>query len=256
MHPITVQITCAFWRDEVRSFFEPTAPSVQSRLSSLKSLSDEGTDVELRLDPLFPSARIAENVRKHGPLSHYGVPEAQTQADIIRLVRFAKDAGVTRGAIYWHFGNKENLLIELVKERADSYFTVISEVFEKEITPLEKINAILVNLTRKMESDDQFKTEDIMMIHRADIKGRFRPINEYIQQRATEYSKLLARIIIEGQQKGEIRSEVEPQHIVSLLFVFIGGFAKLKMRRHAPSLDRPDSAELVDLFLKGITAHQ
>jgi TetR/AcrR family acrAB operon transcriptional repressor len=173
-----------------------------------------------------------------------------------RLSDIANDAGVTRGAIYWHFGNKENLLIELIKERADSYFKVISEVFDKEITPLEKINEILVSLAIKIESDDQFKAEDIMMIHREDIKGKFRPINKYIQQKATEYSALLARIIMEGQQKGEIRKGVNPQHFVLLLFIFMGGLAKLSLRRHAPPIAIPDSAELVDLFLKGITADQ
>jgi DNA repair photolyase len=94
MQPFTVQISCAFWRDDVRAFYEPNTPSVESRLNALRRLFERGVDVELRIDPLFPSARIDEKLRRHMPLPFYSIPEAQTEDDLINLVRFAKAAGV------------------------------------------------------------------------------------------------------------------------------------------------------------------
>jgi len=91
--PITVQITCAFWRDEPRAFYEPQAPSVDNRLNAMKTLAEKGIDVELRIDPLFPSIRISSELHGHDELSHYGIPEAQTQDDIEQLVHFAKESG-------------------------------------------------------------------------------------------------------------------------------------------------------------------
>ena len=171
-----------------------------------------------------------------------------------RLSDIAKDAGVTRGAIYWHFGNKENLLISLFKERADSYFTIIADVLEKNLNPFEKIKMILVKVITKMESDDQFKAEEILALRRADDHGKFQQIHDYIQQRTKKHSELLFRIIIEGQKRGEIRKGIDPQNIVSLFFIFIGGFAKLKLQRSASPYVIPDLEELVDLFLTGIKA--
>jgi len=95
MRPFTVQISCAFWKDEVRSFFEPNAPSISDRLEPLKFLADRGVDVELRIDPLFPSLRIDEKIRKHRSLPNYGIPEAQKKEDIFSLVQFAKNTGAT-----------------------------------------------------------------------------------------------------------------------------------------------------------------
>ena len=171
-----------------------------------------------------------------------------------RLSDIAKEAGVTRGAIYWHFGNKENLLISLFKERADSYFTIIADALERNLDPLEKIKTILVNVIKKMESDDQFKAEEILALRRADDQGKFQQIHEYIKHRTEKHSELLFRIIVEGQKRGEIRKGVNPKNMVSLFFIFIGGFAKLKMKRGASPFVIPDLEELVDLFLMGIKA--
>lgn len=94
MRPLTVQITCAYWNDIPREFYEPKAPNVGKRLEAVRFLTQNGIDVELRVDPLFPSSRIREEVRLHQALSHYGLPEAQTDDDIARLVHFAKESGV------------------------------------------------------------------------------------------------------------------------------------------------------------------
>ena len=90
MKPITIQVTCAFWRDDARIFYEPNAPSVQSRLEAIKILTDQGIEVELRIDPLFPSSRISQAIRKHKPLAEYSLPEAQNDEDIQQLIQFAK----------------------------------------------------------------------------------------------------------------------------------------------------------------------
>jgi len=95
MRPIIVQVTCSYWRDNVRLFFEPDAPSIPSRLEAIKFLSKNGIDVELRIDPLFPSSRIEKRIRMHEPLSYYSIPEAQSQDDIINLIRFAKESGLS-----------------------------------------------------------------------------------------------------------------------------------------------------------------
>lgn len=96
MQPLTIQITCAFWKDEARSFFEPHAPAVENRLQALQFLSEQGVNVDLRIDPLFPSSQVAEDIRRHAPLSNYSIHEAQSKEDLINLVRFAGQEGITK----------------------------------------------------------------------------------------------------------------------------------------------------------------
>jgi DNA repair photolyase len=95
MQPFTLQVTCAFWNDESRAFYEPHAPNVQGRLEAIKVLAGDGIDVELRIDPLFPASRFEDGIRGHKPLPDYAIPEAQSREDIVNLVRFAREAGAT-----------------------------------------------------------------------------------------------------------------------------------------------------------------
>lgn len=92
--PFTVQVTCTYWRDEPRAFYEPKAPNVQNRLDSISKLAKAGLDVELRIDPLFPSSRLTPPIVKHRDLSTYGLVEAQTREDMESLVDFVSSVGV------------------------------------------------------------------------------------------------------------------------------------------------------------------
>src|SRR3990172_910384 len=57
--------------------------------------------------------------------------------------RIARDAGVTKGAVYYHFRDKEELLFEAVKDRIDGFEKQVL----KEITPagdaLEKLRQVI-----------------------------------------------------------------------------------------------------------------
>jgi DNA repair photolyase len=94
MKPLAVQVTCAYWNDDTRKFYEPDAPSIQSRLDALQKLSDNNVDTEMRIDPLLPSSRINEKIRGHKSLEYYSLPEAQSSDDLVNLIQFAKKAGV------------------------------------------------------------------------------------------------------------------------------------------------------------------
>ena len=93
--PFTVQATCAYWQEEARVFFEQKAPSVQQRLDAIKKLVAAGVNVELRIDPLFPSIRLARSTRLHREMAYYGLPEAQNEEDMVSLVKFAAESGVS-----------------------------------------------------------------------------------------------------------------------------------------------------------------
>jgi len=94
LEPFTLQVSCGFWDDGVRAFFEPAAPPAAERRVATEFLAAHGVDTELRIDPLFPNSGIGATQDCHAPLDTYGLPEALPPDAQGKLVQWAADAGV------------------------------------------------------------------------------------------------------------------------------------------------------------------
>lgn len=81
-----IEVSLAFWRDEARAWHDVAAPSVENRKEAIRALSDMGTPLVLRIDPLFPRSPL----RQDRTMADYGLPEAQTLDDLRNLVAFAR----------------------------------------------------------------------------------------------------------------------------------------------------------------------
>jgi TetR/AcrR family acrAB operon transcriptional repressor len=169
-----------------------------------------------------------------------------------RLEDIAQAAEVTRGAIYHHFGNKEELYKDLVTERSSGINQLAEETVARGGTPLEILRRLLVSLFRYTEQDEEYRallelhaskveiTEGLESITQETIKGR--------RQLATYFQELLK----EGIQLGEIRPDLSLESAAFALVSFINGVGLLWIQDpQAYSLHR-DAEPLVDVFLKGL----
>lgn len=87
---LRVEVSLAFWRDEISAVFDPGAPSVSQRCSAIGALRAAGIPVVLRIDPLLPRDPLP-----HGKcLADFGLPNAQRMDDLEALVHFAAEQGV------------------------------------------------------------------------------------------------------------------------------------------------------------------
>lgn len=59
------------------------------------------------------------------------------------LEAIAEKAGVTRGAVYWHFKNKDDLLDSIIEYKDLESMTLASEIFNSDHEPFEKLKQLV-----------------------------------------------------------------------------------------------------------------
>src|SRR5947209_2795587 len=69
----------------------------------------------------------------------------------------ARQAGTTRGAIHWHFGNKAELFNILVRERYMQAATIFQDVYTAGGSPLQQLRRLLIRWFTYPEENTDFR---------------------------------------------------------------------------------------------------
>jgi AcrR family transcriptional regulator len=129
----------------------------------------------------------------------------------------AKNAGITKGGIYWHFENKEKLFAAILDEiKHEWQQTVMRNVLET-VDPLEQINRLFDNYILLFAEN-----KDICLFlqrNLIEINDQFTPlVNKTFDQTAGFIAKIIERGIDKGLFKAEINSK-------NIAFAIIGSIA-------------------------------
>lgn len=143
------------------------------------------------------------------------------------LSDIAKYSGVTRGAIYWHFESKEDLLIELLDSLSREQFAekdLVDACSESEPDPLGKIKSFLFTAMQK-ESVKFFTSTFVTMII-AIINGKSG--NQELRQRMLEQRQLHNQKIVQALKnainKGQLPKNLLVETVAEHISMFMTGY--------------------------------
>jgi TetR/AcrR family acrAB operon transcriptional repressor len=171
-----------------------------------------------------------------------------------RLEDIAQAVGVTRGAIYHHFGGKEALYKALVTERSMGINQLTVEIVAKGGTPREMLRRLLLGLFRYVEENDEYRA----LLELATSKVEVTPGLESIMEDTIRGRRLLAKffadLLHQGIEIGEFRSDLQVEDAAFALVGYLNGIGLIFIQ-DPQSFSIFERAEtLVDVFLKGIEA--
>jgi AcrR family transcriptional regulator len=167
------------------------------------------------------SAEYKEEKRNHileSALKCFG--EKGYQATIIDDI--VKDSNISKGAIYNYFTSKEEIYLQLLKKRTDTFF----EEMEKENASLISATAKLANLFKRFKKQEL--KEDDQQTMRVYIEfwiygSRQDDLRTILADRYNRFIDFIVKIIIEGQVTGEIKKDLDPQNISRIFWAVRDG---------------------------------
>lgn len=153
---------------------------------------------------------------------------SQKGYDSTTIVDIANEAGLTRGAVYWHFKDKGDLFIKLNDEYGHGFvFDLVGQVAnDNTISAKDKIRFGLGKYFELLETNENFRAlEEIAskMFTSSDSKVNTYFTKEMEEINCGEGMSIISKIIEEGIKNGEIKEDVNIKEFFNAMIALITG---------------------------------
>jgi AcrR family transcriptional regulator len=130
----------------------------------------------------------------------------------------ARTAGITKGAIYWHFANKDALFTGILTLIRDVWTHTILRPLAADASPRTRLETLFDNYERLFTDDPHV----CLFLHRVLLEAdeRFAPqVDTVFEQSAS----MIARVIDEGIRTGDFRQDVDGPALARLILSSVTG---------------------------------
>ena len=161
------------------------------------------------------------------------------------LQRIAAAAGVTRGAVYWHFANKRELFRAMRDQVSVPLFDHTELLGSEGPDPLYAIERFLHGVIDQIAADLQTRrTFDILAL-KCEYVDEFRPELKRHTQRCQELMSKFTSVYKRARDTGAMRNDVAPEIAALGTCVFVTGMLRLWLMDEERSLLRPQVDTLI-----------
>lgn len=127
----------------------------------------------------------------------------------------AKRINLTKGAVYWHFKNKPDLIAALIMQKITEHQDMC---YQNVSATLSSLKECIINRAKTIEEDDDFRRFLFFMIYRMEWSAAvfdrvWAEIGELCELPDKKLHDLLERI----QQNGEIRADVNISNLQEIM---------------------------------------
>jgi AcrR family transcriptional regulator len=143
------------------------------------------------------------------------------------LSDIASTAGVTRGAIYWHFKDKVDLFNALSEEIETSAAARPEDFREERVNSLEDLRGKILKYLAHFEDNDRYAVFFEMINHKTEYTQELEPI--LIRQRDSqrEILKLAEDLFTRLKSQGSVRHDLNPGSAALSLVALVVGLIDL-----------------------------
>lgn len=170
------------------------------------------------------------------------------------LEHIARRAGVTRGAIYWHFRDKSDLFGAML-ERVRLPFANMADEYRREAGGEDPIG-LLRKLCRiafaQLDENETYRNVYSILLTRCEFTGEVNPAFEQQLAIDAESLKRVEGDFQRARELGHVRAELEPRVAALALYSLMHGIYVSWLRAPDSFSIRRDGDAMLDLFFRGL----
>jgi TetR/AcrR family transcriptional regulator, acrAB operon repressor len=147
------------------------------------------------------------------------------------LEQIATHAGVTRGAVYWHFENKsqlfhamrEQVVLPLIDRLDGALLADIDNANDPVADPLKRIENFLVGTIQILNDDQETRQTYEIMMSKCEYVDEFATVLQQILNNCSGMIEKLEQVYEKAHQKGLINPTHSPKQLAMDTHLFFSG---------------------------------
>lgn len=145
---------------------------------------------------------------------------------ITTLDEIAQRVNVTRGAIYWHFKDKLDIVRKLIETEHQNLSQLLVNIFNEDLNPLEKIQKVIEQIVLNFYDSQSFRN----FIELTWFKIEYTQLSNLQTTKAELTAYFISNfkhLIIEAQKVEIIKTEVNPTDVSITITNMINGMYRM-----------------------------
>lgn len=167
-----------------------------------------------------------------------------------KISEIAREAQVADGTIYLYFKSKDDILIHLFEEKMEEILGALRQQIDAPgLDPVERLERFILFHLHLVET-----YPDMAEVITIELRQSHKFMKEYVPRRFFDYLDAVSNLIIEGQQAGMIRDDLDPRITRIALF---GALDEVSLQWLRASEGRKfplaeSGRQISQLFLRGL----
>lgn len=171
------------------------------------------------------------------------------------LKDIADKAGKTRGAIYWHFDNKDAVIQALWERNADTFYQAFSNLVAQSTPPdaALKFRQEIKNILHSVLGDEEYGQVIRIIIHNVEFTDEQTELQLFLTSKKDDFVRALESSFRALEKHKALKVTLEPELLAQGLFSYIHGLIYNHLKPGNDSLDLNEHGDtLIDLLLDSV----
>ena len=163
----------------------------------------------------------------------------------------AKHAGMTRGAVYWHFDNKDSIVEALWQEEMSDHANKLIEAMSElnPQNPSEHFRDILQNGLKDVFNSPSMSQATRILLHCLEITDEQTPLRQFLETKNRNLHAGVVKAITQLQAASRISSPLSVEVLATALMAYLHGLIQYHLVKETDVDIAENAVEMIDLFL-------